>query len=179
MSAPWSPTERLDQAALEIEFAIKLLSYFEKGLVQKQEFDCETVVLLNGGSITFENGGFHTPDDLVLGAQNAWSHAASSAALAMEAALTDHGIQANARDVSPQGQMRTLVYMIRCAFAHDSQTPKWEARGAYEQILKFELRGQDVRVDVGALNGRPFDFADIGGELVFWNLLQEVRTWVR
>ena len=47
------------------------------------------------------------------------------------------------------GQLRMLIYMCRCAFAHNVLYPEWEVRGKYERrldiaYLKFSFRIKSI-----------------------------------
>jgi len=97
----------------------------------------------------------------------------------MEAALQDAGIRNDPNDRSDRGQVRSLVYMIRSAFAHDLQVPTWDVRGPYAQQIRVRFGRHDLPVDLSALDGQPLVLENFGGPLVFWDLIHEVRSWIQ
>jgi len=119
------PPRRIEQAFLHLTFSIKLFEYFRKNLVPKDAFDCVIVIPTPHGAHRIEADVFHTPHDLVLAAENSYSTALGVCAIAMEAALADAEIANSAHDMSERGQLRSFVYQIRNAFAHDSMLPTW------------------------------------------------------
>lgn len=174
----FSPINRIDQALLALEFAIKVMNYVALGKIQKEDLDCDTLIRLPGGNLNFGQSTFHTYDDLVHASENLYSQALAASAVAMEAALQDVGIRNDPNDRSDRGQVRSLVYMIRSAFAHDLQLPTWEVRGDYAQQMRVRFGHHDLLVDLIALNGQPLELEHFGGPLVFWDLIHEVRSWI-
>lgn len=174
----WSPIDRIDQALLALEFAIKVMNYVTRGKVNKDELDCDTLIRLPGGNLSLSRSAFHTYDDLVHASENLYSQALAASAIAMEVALQGAGIRNDPNDRSDRGQVRSLVYMIRSAFAHDLQVPTWEVRGAYAQQMRVRFGRHDLQVDLSSLHGQPLVLEHFGGPLVFWDLIHEVRSWI-
>lgn len=174
----WSPINRIDQALLALEFSIKVMNYVGLGKINKDEFDCDTLIRLPSGNLRLGQSTFHTYDDLVLASENLYSQALAASAVAMEVALQGAGIRNDPNDRSGRGQVRSLVYMIRSAFAHDLQVPTWEVRGAYAQQMRVRFGRHDLQVDLSTLHGQPLVLEHFGGPLVFWDLIHEVRSWI-
>ena len=175
----WSPIDRIDQALLALEFAIKVMNYVALGKINKEDFDCNTLIRLPGGNLSFGQSTFHTYDDLVHASENLYSQALAASAVAMEAALQGAGIRNDPNDRSDRGQVRSLVYMIRSAFAHDLQVPTWNVSGPYAQQMRVRFGRHDLQVDLSALDGQPLVLENFGGPLVFWDLMHEVRSWIQ
>ena len=70
--------------------------------------------------------------------------------------------------------LRTLVYMIRCAYAHDLIHPKWNVKGPYCQQLKIELQDETVELDLSEKDGQPFDVKDIGGHEIYFQIKEKI-----
>ena len=174
----WSPIDRIDQALLALEFAIKVMNYVALGKINKEDLDCNTLIRLPGGNLSFGKSTFHTYDDLVHVSENLYSQALAASAVAMEAALQGAGIRNDPNDRSDRGHVRSLIYMVRSAFAHDPQVPAWSVRGPYAQQIRLRFGRHDLKVDMGALDGQPLALEHFGGPLVFWDLMHEVRAWV-
>ncbi|MBX3334435.1 MAG: hypothetical protein KF876_09935 [Nitrospira sp.] len=174
----WSPIDRIDQALLSLEFAIKLMNYVALGKINKEDLDCGTLVHLPGGNLSFGKSTFHTYDDLIHASENLYSQALAASAVAMETALQGAGIPNNPNDRSDRGRVRSLVYMIRSAFAHDLQVPTWEVRGPYAQKMPVRFGRHDFYIDMKTLDGQPLSLEHFGGPVVFWDLMHEVRAWI-
>ncbi len=174
----WSSIDRIDQALLSLEFAIRVMNYVALGKINKEDLDRDTLICLPGGNLSFGQSTFRSYDDLVHASENLYSQALAASAVAMEVALQGADIRNDPNDRSDRGQLRSLVYMIRSAFAHDLQAPKWEVRGAYAQQMRVRFGRHDLQVDLGSLHGQPLTLEHFGGPLVFWDLMHEVRSWI-
>jgi hypothetical protein len=159
----WSPIDRIDQAILSLEFAIKVMNYVALGKINKEDLDSDTLIHLPGGNLSFGQSTFHTYGDLVHASENLYSQALAVSAVAMEAALQGAGIRNDPNDRSDRGQLRSLVYMIRSAFAHDLQVPTWEVRGPYAKQMQVRFGRHDLWVDLNALNDQPLMLEHFGG----------------
>jgi len=60
-------------------------------------------------------------------------------------------------------ELRTLVRMVRCAFAHNPALPIWEARGEYSRCLSFSVGAASCSVNLASLHGQMFEYDHIGG----------------
>jgi len=172
------PPYRVQQAFLQLEFSIKLFRYFEKGLVDKDAFDCVTDIPTTHGRVRLAADAFHTPVDLVLAAQNVYSSTLGVCAIAMDSALSDHSIDRNPSDRSPQGQLRTFVYQLRNAFAHDAMTPSWHVKGQHRQILDLRKFGLPALVDLRELDGQAVELDQFGGFPALEAVRDSVTRWV-
>lgn len=172
------PKERIRFAFLQLEFSIKLFCHFERGEIDKDSFDRQTTIRLPGGDLSFPHSAFHTYHDLVLASQNVYSATLGLSAVALDTALSDAGLKNDPSDLSDRGQLRSFVYMVRCAFAHDLMHPKWEARGPYVRSYDLAIGAHSRSVDVTVLNGRPLELEDFGGMLVYLAIKDAVAGWV-
>ena len=80
-------------------------------------------------------------------------------AISLDAAREDRGHALPDPIATEDDQYFGLVYMLRCAPAHDISEPQWDIRGRFRRI--FTVRA--VTVDLTNLDGQAFDFAHIGG----------------
>ncbi len=81
----WSPIDRIDQALLSFEFAIKVMNYVALRKINKEDLDCDTLIHVPGGSLSLGQSTFHTYDDLVHASENLYSQALAVSAVAMGA----------------------------------------------------------------------------------------------
>ncbi|MCX6543528.1 MAG: hypothetical protein NTV05_03840 [Acidobacteria bacterium] len=167
--------EMIEQAFLQLVFAIKLLTYTELGKIDKAEFDGDVLIKLSKRNLPFPAGTFRSDDDIVLAAQNNFCITLGFTAIVLDEALNRAGSVRELDEASPHRDLRTLVYMVRCAFAHDMMNPRWEARGPFARQLCVLLPSGPLRVDTAALNGRAFDHAAIGGMETYFEIRNEVE----
>jgi len=173
------PEWRIQQAFLQLEFAIKTMLYFERGDIDQAAFDSSAIIRLPEGDLRYPDSSFNTYKDLILAAQNLYSTVLGFSAISLEAALVDAGIRNDPADTSPRGDLRTLIYQIRCAFAHDMMYPKWRVDGRYRRQLNANLNGSPFLVDLSALDGQPFELEHVGGMLGYLAVKKEVLEWIR
>ncbi len=172
------PIERIDQAFLQLEFAIKLMNYVELGRLNKDEFDRDTLIELERKNIRFGDNTFHTYDELKNAAINNYLITLGMSAIALETSLQDAGINNNYADFSSKGQLRALVYMIRCAFAHDMMTPCWKVDHCYQRIIELHLGVGKISIDLRELNGMAFEDRHIGGIETYYEIKNAVKSLI-
>jgi len=166
--------EKIEQAFLQLSFAIKLLTYFELNKVKKEEFDRDTTVILKRKNINLPNNTFQTYNDLVLAAENNFNITLGATAIIMDESLSSAGFKNSYKDMTTNAQLRTLVYMIRCAFAHNMIQPTWQVRPGYLVELRLALLQDTIVVNLNELNGKPFNMEQIGGHEVYWEIKNQV-----
>lgn len=155
--------EDLDIAIRQVEFAIRLLSFCELGHIDPRKFDTNHITLLEEGSLFFPSGKFLTVDEI--------TKAAKIGVLQSVAALTlvlDQLFESAGRELSPESDenidcLRTLIYMMRCAHAHKTASPKWKAKERYCRNLTVDVGDCKISIDLKSLNGEAFDIDQIGG----------------
>jgi hypothetical protein len=159
-------TNALEDIAIafkQLEFAIKLLSYCELGHIKPHEFDTDHLIQLEHGNLHFASGTFSTADDIVRAASITVLQAFSATVLVLDKAFEVNGVPSNPQAGDPQGLLRTLIYMVRCAQAHGLADPRWEVRGKYRRLLELDIEGERLSLDLAALDGQPFVIDQIGG----------------
>lgn len=169
-----TPAEKIEQAFLQLAFSIKLLTFFEQNKIDKVQFDNDTTIILKRKNIHLNDNTFNTYDDLVFAAENNFNITLGATAIIMDESLTSAGFPNNYTDRTEIGQLRTLIYMIRCAFAHNMIQPKWQVRKAYLHELKFKFLGETIVIDLNALNGKPFTMEQIGGHDIYMEIKDKV-----
>ena len=171
-----TPIDRIDQAFLQLEFAIKLLNYVTLEKVNKEEFDVKTIVLLKLGNITFPQNGFNDYRQLIFAAENNYNITLGFTAITLDASFDLAKIKNDPHNHTPEGNLRTLVYMIRCAFAHDMMQPKWEAKGPYKRQLELTLPNYSCVLDLPKFHEESFfDVRQIGGMEAYFEIKDEVK----
>ncbi len=159
----------------QLEFTIKLLSFCELGNVSPSAFDSDHLVQLRRGSLRFPSGHFSTADDLNRAASIAVVTAFSASALVLDQAFDAVGMKANPEATDNVGQLRVLVYMVRCAHAHRIADPHWEVRGKYARTLNVHVGDVTISLDLRPLHGQAFDIErDIGGYVNWYRIRDTV-----
>lgn len=166
--------ENIEQAFLQLAFSIKLLTFFELRKIDKDEFDTDLIILGERGNIGYRHGTFKTYDDLICGATNNFNLTLGFTAITLESSLQAAKIPNNPNDSSSNGMLRTLIYMIRCAYAHDLMHPRWNVKGQYYQKLRIELHSKTIELDLSEKNGQPFDIKDIGGHEIYFQIKAKI-----
>ena len=155
--------ENINQAFLQLEYSIKLLTYSETNQINKDEFDTHVIWPSKIINLNFFHNSFKTYDDLILAAENSYSITLGFTSIVLDEALQSIGIKCDPSDLTPNGMLRTLVYMIRCAYAHNMMYPKWEVQGGYARPLSIILQHETLELDLSQKNGHLFLIDDIGG----------------
>jgi Family of unknown function (DUF5677) len=162
--------EDVEIAFTQLEFVIKLLSYSELGHIKPEDFDTDHLVKLERGSLHFPIGKFSSQDAIVRAASITVLQAFSATVLVLDKAFEAKGMQPNPEASDAGELLRTLIYMVRCAEAHGLADPRWEVRGRYRRVLKFDIEGEQLSLDLAALDGQPFAIEQIGGYKTWYRL---------
>jgi hypothetical protein len=150
-------------AFLQVEFSIKLLSYCELEKINPVEFDTDHVVLLDTENLDFPKGQFSRPEDIIRAAGVYVSSSIGASALVLDKAWEVAGIDPDPDSGDERVKLRTMVYMIRCAYAHGVADPSWEVRGRYRRMLDVNLPNGVIELDLRDRHGQSFDFDQLGG----------------
>ncbi len=167
----------VEQAFKQLEFAIKLMCYCELGELDKDKFDTDLTILLGEENLGFPDGSFQSDQEVVTASQINVSICFGVSAMQLNAAFEAAKIEPNPNSRDPIDELRTLVYMVRCAFAHNPAKPCWEARGDYARNCQLNLGESDLPIDMAALHGSDFDYAHLGG-FANWYKIREMAVRV-
>ena len=157
----------VDIAFLQLEFSIRLLTFCELEKINPAEFDTDLTVLLDGGNLPYPSGHFSDAANIIRAAGVSVSLAAGASALVLHKAWEVAGIAPDPTSEDRLVQLRTMVYMVRCAYAHGIAEPRWEVRGDFRRSFELRMTDGPVAFDLHEFHGRSFDFDDLGG----------YRTW--
>ena len=157
-------------AFLQVEFSLKLLSYCELKKINPADFDTNHIVLLEQEDLRFPPGHFRRLEDIIRAASVTVSSALGASALTLDKAWEIAGIPPDPQSADGRDKLRTLVYMVRCAYAHGMADPKWEARGDFSQVLEVGLLGASLTLDLRELDGQGFNFDILGGHARWFDI---------
>jgi hypothetical protein len=147
----------------QLEFAIKLLSFCELGNIKPSDFDTDHIVFLENERLNFHRGKFNDPDSIVKAAGTGVLIAFSASVLVLDEAFQAAGMKPDPDASGNDGQLRILIFMVRCAYAHGLGTPRWEVRGKYRRALSVNLGSAAISLDLSTLHGQDFDVGQLGG----------------
>jgi hypothetical protein len=162
--------QELDIAFRQLEFAVRLLSYCELGHVKPSDFDTDHLTQLPNGNLHFPSGNYSDKESICRAASVNVIMAFSTSVLALDQAFDAFGIRPDAEAADNITRLRTLVYMVRCAYAHRIADPRWEVRGKFRRTLVVTLSGQTLSLDLEALDGAGFDIDFIGGYVGWYQI---------
>jgi hypothetical protein len=173
-----SPIDQIRQANLQLSFSIKLMMHLQLRKIDKDEFDCEAQVNLERRIVPLPANIFHTYEDLISAGENTFMVTLGFHAISIDTALTELGILPNLQVTHPYRDVRDLVYMIRCAFAHNFIDPEWQAKPSFQRKLNIGLPSQLLTVDMLAFNGQRFRIEHVGGVSGYREIVGEIEKIV-
>ncbi len=153
----------VEQAFKQLEFAIKLMCYCERGDLNRERFDSHVIILLGEENVAFPDGGFQSDQEVVTASQINVGICFGVSAIVLDAAFEAAKIKPNPNSRDPKDELRTLVYMVRCAFAHNLAKPCWEARRNFARNIQLNLGENVLSIDMVALHENAFEYSHIGG----------------
>lgn len=165
----------IEIAFLQVEFTLKLLTFCECGKIDPGEFDTDHQVRLEAGDLHFPTGHFSDSNSIINAASVCVSLAFGASALALDKAFEVKGIKSNPDASDNIGRLRTVVYMVRCAYAHGIADPRWEVNEKHRRTLVVALDGPSISLDLRALNGQGFQFEQLGGHRN-WFLIRDAAV---
>ncbi len=83
--------------------------------------------------------------------------------IALDEALKDTFEPRKPKDLSKLGKLRTVIYLLRCTFAHDICEPKWDIRGQYLLLEPISIPIHSSLHNTNALRELSFDFKKLHG----------------
>lgn len=159
-----TPLEQVEQAFLQLCWSIKIASYLQlHPPAQKVDFDNPIIVTDPTDRLHLPGNQFNTIDDIHFGAENSIRLSLAALFLALDTTLDKAGIHNDPRAQDSPGQLRILIYMCRCAYAHNVLVPSWEARGNYARQLSIRLPSISLELNLNLVNGTHFEINQIGG----------------
>lgn len=133
-----------------------------------------------------------TQDELISDVRNNVLMALGTSAVATDRALDETFGNKNPADTTQFGAARSIIYQIRCAFAHDPLNPRWDTTPKYKRTYTAKVNIIDqtgqattrtIVFDRPLISGKFLSSSDFGGLSGYIGLLQyclnEVETHPR
>lgn len=148
-------------AFTNLDLALKLLAVAEDGQLTRASIkDGESITWQSGKSlVVLPDHSFHSDDDFILALQNNVTIAFGAAAITLNVCREEMGIPVPGSIQSEHEHLVALIYQIRNCFAHDIAEPKWFMKPRYELVYDLGYK----QIDLRNVNGKPFEYDDIGG----------------
>jgi phenolic acid decarboxylase len=166
--------QHLNDAFLQLSFAIKLWNFYRENGVNKEKFDIALEITDQDNKVCLACDEFNTENDIIIASENNITVCFGAAAITLWEAIREH-VNIIPGDIpnpiiTEQDKLAALIYMIRCCFAHGFVRPKWEIKSPKYKIIY--LIGND-KIDLTDLNGTYFSYPSIGGCETLWFLKSE------
>lgn len=169
--------EDVDRAFRHLEFSVKLMCYCELDHIDRDKFDTDVTILLEKENVGFPANTFASLEAIVSAAQANVGVSFGVTAIVLDAAFEVAGIRPDTNSSSRADALRCLVYMVRCAFAHNPALPCWEVRGDYAKPISLKLEEMELQIDFSKFHAKPFEYDHIGG-LASWFRIRRVAEQV-
>ncbi|WP_150428423.1 hypothetical protein [Dechloromonas sp. CZR5] len=170
----------VDYAFRHLEFAIRLMCYCELEHLDLPRLDTDLTILFERENVGFPSGTFATIEAVVSASNALVGMAFGTSAMVLDAAFDVANLKRKPQSRQPNDELRTLVYMVRCAFAHNPALPLWEARGKeHARLLSLSVGGTPLSIDLAALHGQPFEYDHIGGFAMWLRIRSASEALIR
>jgi hypothetical protein len=142
----------------QLAFAWKLYNYGLEGRIDPDELDAD-VTWQDGDVVFVVPKAFETAADLEIALKNNLTIAFGAAAITLNRAREEIGVDVPDPIVSEADQCVALIYQIRNAFAHDIAEPRWQVYHRYRRSYNFG----GMHFDLSDRDGQPFEYEHLGG----------------
>ena len=157
----------VNQSFLQLEFSVKMMLYAEKGLIDLEKFDTDLLILEQENDFLYQPY-FMNKDFVILASQINVSSAFGISAIVLNDAFVQAKIDNKPDSNLEDDQIRTFVYMVRCAFAHNFAKPTWQIKKCNQKRYILNFKNSKLDINLSGLDGKEFDYKQIGG-LTFWH----------
>lgn len=166
----------LPAAFAQLAFAWKLYNYGLEGKIDREALDIPITFQDDGMMLVLPDQIFSSDTELILALENNLGVAFGAAAITLNRSCEEAGYQRPNQIASEIDQCVWLIYQIRNAFAHDISEPSWVIRNeSFRRVYEFG----GIRVDLSDVNGKRFEYKDIGGPEVLFLIKEfaEAKLW--
>lgn len=130
---PKNEAEEIDEALNILDLTIRLQTGFRVGFISSECFQRKMEVNKDTHS-ALDNDYFYNKKPILKNRfRNLVLTTIGMVSCALDRALDQKFGNKNPKDHSEIGSVRNIIYMIRCAFAHDPCNPIWECKSKYTE----------------------------------------------
>ncbi len=76
-------------------------------------------------------------------------------------------------------QLRAIIYMMRCAFAHTPTLPRWDIRQGSKYDKEFHIKEINMTIDGRKLDGKKLSIKDHGGMVGYLTLMELCARFIK
>ncbi|MCE8472299.1 hypothetical protein LZ189_25230, partial [Rhodovulum sulfidophilum] len=151
----------LPTAFAQLFFAWKLYNCALDGKISREELDIDLTFQSEDERTVFvlPRKIFDNDDDFILAFENNLTIAFGAAAITLDRSRYEAGHDLPNPIATEEDQCISLIYQIRCAFAHDISEPRWKIKNRYRRVYNFG----GMTFDLSELDGQIFKYDHIGG----------------
>lgn len=151
----------LPTAFAQLFFAWKLYNHALEGKISREELDIELTFQSEDAKTVFvlPRKIFDSHDDFIFAFENNLTIAFGAAAITLDRSRYEAGHDLPNPIITEEDQCIALIYLLRCAFAHNISEPHWKIKERYRRIYNFN----GMTFDLSEIDGQVFDYHQIGG----------------
>ena len=166
-----TPKEQVNNAVNVFGLCVNLQEAILSGRIAPETFRKSVKIDTGGKGVTIRNN--YTQEALRVQSKNLLFTALGTTAIVIDTALDAVLGSKKPADTSQVGSARAIIYMLRCAFAHDMAFPVWSCKNKYQLQYTVNLPqlGRIV-FDAKALNGQNLKLEHIGGLEAYVELIE-------
>lgn len=172
-----TPKEQIAHAINAFGLALNLQESIVSQRVTPSTFKKHLIIETGGNGITFQHN--YTLENLRIHSKNLMFMALGTTAIIIDTVL-DHSLGfKDPNDTSETGSTRAIIYMIRCAFAHNMAFPVWSCKTKYQRKYTINLpRTGTITFDAASLNRQLIKMDHIGGLEAYVEIIERCNTLV-
>lgn len=158
------PLTKIQQMYLQFCWSVKLNVYLDDNRMKgKSEFDVQ--LLYAKDEAFFPKDQFESIEDIVIASENNIVLNLGCYFIALNQAFEKSFGKVDMKRIGnqPYDALRALIYMCRCAFAHDILQPHWNVKKDFRKMLAVNFDRVSINIDFSNYDKRKFDINDIGG----------------
>ena len=171
--------EDVEIAFQQLEYCLKASAYWSREEFQPDEFVTDMVVRLPEGDIHFPTDQFAEKSNIEKASEISISIAYACTALALDQALETADYNVNPKSTDDFDQLRCVIYLVRCAYAHRIAQPYWDVAESKRRVYSFTVQDNSIEVDTTQLHEKEFSFTDLGGHKVWHDISNLVLSRLR
>jgi hypothetical protein len=129
--------EQIANAINVFGLCVNLQEAISSGRLVPITFKKKVKIETGGKGVTFHNN--YTQDALRIHSKNLLFVALGTTAIILDTALDAVLGAKDPNDTSQKGSARAILYMVRCAFAHNMVLPTWSCKAKYQRTYTLHL----------------------------------------
>jgi len=172
-----TPKQQIANAINVFGLALNLQEAIVSERVVPSTFKKHLKIETGGKGVTFQHN--YTQEALRIQSKNLLCMALGTTAIIIDTILDEALGPKDPNDTSQIGSTRAIMYMIRCAFAHNMAFPAWSCKTRYQRVYTVTLpQAGTIAFDAKLLNGQLIKMEHIGGLEAYVELIEFCKTLI-